>query len=95
MENKEPLYWGGFTKAQVLEFAHKYVGENWLKNLSQDELDSFVVWARETGVYFPYMEKSWDAFRGYCIGLRKIKRLTKKIAKDQLKIGEVPMIEID
>ena len=67
---RDDIVWHGFTRHEVLKFARKDCA-NWLASISREQFDDFISWARKTGVYSPDTDNTWDAFRGYCIGLRK------------------------
>ena len=68
MKDEEKV-WHGFTRHEVLKFARNEV-PNWVANISREQFDDFIKWARAGGVYSPDKDRTWDAFRGYCIGLR-------------------------
>ena len=52
------------------------VGSRWMKDVSEDELNYFLIWAVQGQVYFypGNNEKLGDAFRGYVIGIMQGKK---------------------
>lgn len=72
---------------QLKEVLTRQVGESWLKDVSDAELEYFLYWAAHTGVYpIRTSEVEWvknnepltgHAFRGFVTGLKFNKRLVK------------------